>query len=98
MAPGCVIVVHAAAGGVGKLLGRWAAHLGAVVIGTVGSEAKEAVAAANGCRHVINYAHADFAVEVKRLTEGRGPMWCTTPWVRTPSRAHCKAWRCSGIW
>ena len=69
---GCVIVVHAAAGGVGKLLSQWSAHLGAVVIGTVGSEAKEAVAAANGCRHVINYAHADFADEVKRLTDGRG--------------------------
>jgi len=68
----CVIVVHAAAGGVGKLLSQWSAHLGAVVIGTVGSEAKEAVAAANGCRHVINYAHADFADEVKRLTDGRG--------------------------
>ena len=70
--PGSVIVVHAAAGGVGKLLGQWAAHLGAVVIGTVGSEAKEAVAAANGCRHVVDYAHANFADEVKRLTEGRG--------------------------
>jgi NADPH2:quinone reductase len=70
--PGCVILVHAAAGSIGKLLGQWAAHLGAVVIGTVGSAAKEAVAAANGCRHVINYANADFADEVKRLTEGRG--------------------------
>ena len=46
--PGCVVVVHAAAGGVGKLLSQWAAHLGAVVIGTVGSEAKEAVAASTG--------------------------------------------------
>jgi NADPH2:quinone reductase len=72
VAPGCVIVVHAAAGSVGKLLGQWAAHLGAVVIGTVGSEAKEAIAVANGCRYVINNAHADFADEVKRLTKGRG--------------------------
>lgn len=70
--PGCVIVVHAAAGGVGRLLCQWAAHLGAVVIGTVGSEAKEAVAAANGCRHVVNYARTDFADAVKHLTEGRG--------------------------
>jgi NADPH2:quinone reductase len=72
VAPGCVIVVHAAAGGVGRLLGQWAAHLGAVVIGTVGSEAKEAIAAANGCRYVINYAQVDFADAVKLLTDGRG--------------------------
>jgi NADPH2:quinone reductase len=72
VAPGCVIVVHAAAGGVGKLLSQWAAHLGAVVIGTVGSEAKEAIAAANGCKHVVNYARADFADAVRRLTDGRG--------------------------
>jgi NADPH2:quinone reductase len=70
--PGTVVVVHAAAGGVGRLLGQWAAHLRAQVIGTVGSERKQAIATANGCRHVVNYASADFATEVMRLTGGRG--------------------------
>ncbi len=35
--PGHTILVHAAAGGVGLILTQWARHLGATVIGTVGS-------------------------------------------------------------
>lgn len=69
---GDTILVHAAAGGVGKLVCQWAAHMGAEVIGTAGSEEKLAIARANGCRHAINYTTSDFVHEVKRLTGGAG--------------------------
>ena len=70
--PGDVVLVHAAAGGVGTLLTRWALSLGASVIGTVGGIAKIEAAKANGCAHVIDYKASDFAAEVRRLTKGRG--------------------------
>jgi len=70
--PGDVILVHAAAGGVGLIACRWAHHLGATVIGTVGSEAKAELARANGCDHVIDYTREDFAARVRELTGGRG--------------------------
>lgn len=66
------ILVHAAAGGVGLILCQWAKSLGATVIGTVGSEAKAALARAHGCDHVILYDREDVAVRVKALTAGRG--------------------------
>lgn len=69
---GQTILVHAAAGGVGRILCQWAAHLGATVIGTAGSPAKAEVARAAGCAHVILYREQDFVAEVKRLTGGRG--------------------------
>ncbi|HXP73827.1 MAG TPA: quinone oxidoreductase [Stellaceae bacterium] len=70
--PGETILVHAAAGGVGLLLCQWARHLGATVIGTVGSDEKAAIAQAHGCHHVIVYSRGDFAVEVRSLTGGKG--------------------------
>jgi len=69
--PGAVVLMHAAAGGVGTILTQWAAHLGATVIGTVGSADKEAVARAGGCAHVINYRNEDFVARVKEITQGR---------------------------
>lgn len=69
---GQTILVHAAAGGVGRILCQWAARLGATVIGTVGSAAKAAVATASGCAHVVLYREQDFVAEVKRITGGRG--------------------------
>jgi len=69
---GDAILVHAAAGGVGVILCQWAHHLGATVIGTVGSDAKGAVAKAHGCTHVINYRTTKFLEEVKQLTDGKG--------------------------
>lgn len=67
------ILVHAAAGGVGQILCQWAAHIGATVIGTVGSEAKRAIAESVGCRHVIVLADGqDFAPAVRDLTGGEG--------------------------
>lgn len=70
--PGDTVLLHAAAGGVGLIAGQWLNHLGATVIGTVGSEEKAAIARAHGCHHVINYRTQDFVAEVKRITEGKG--------------------------
>ena len=72
VARGQTILVHAAAGGVGSLLCQWAAHLGATVIGTVGTAEKATIAAANGCGHPIVYCGTDFVAEVRRLTGGAG--------------------------
>jgi NADPH2:quinone reductase len=66
------ILVHAAAGGVGTILCQWAKHLGATVIGAVGSDSKIAIALGNGCDHVINYSEGDFSDAVKELTKGEG--------------------------
>ncbi len=66
------ILVHAAAGGVGLILCQWAKHLGVEVIGTVGSEAKAALAAAHGCKHPIIYTREDFVQRVRELTAGEG--------------------------
>lgn len=70
--PGDTVLVHAAAGGMGVILSQWAAALGAMVIGTVGSAEKAAVAAANGCHHVINYRTEDFVARTLALTGGTG--------------------------
>ncbi|MFT9387801.1 quinone oxidoreductase family protein [Acetobacter sp.] len=62
------ILVHAAAGGVGLLLGQWLAHLGANAIGTAGGPAKTALAAGYGYAHVIDYTQDDVLADVRRLT------------------------------
>lgn len=69
---GDTILIHAAAGGVGSIVCQWAKHLGATVIGTVGSEEKVVTATANGCHYPILYTSEDFAVRVRQITEGRG--------------------------
>src|SRR5450631_2041223 len=66
------VLVHAAAGGVGLLLGQWLKALGATSIGTAGSPEKAAIAKANGYTHVIEYRAVDFAARVKDITAGRG--------------------------
>jgi NADPH:quinone reductase len=68
--PGDTVLFHAAAGGVGMIACRWAKHLGATVIGTVGSEDKAKLARENGCDHVILYRQEDFAARVKEITKG----------------------------
>lgn len=68
--PDDVVLVHAAAGGVGLFLCQWAAALGATVLGTVSTEQKAAIAYQNGCQHPILYTRADVVAEVKRLTGG----------------------------
>jgi len=67
---GDTIVIHAAAGGVGLIVVQWAKHLGATVIGTVGSDDKADVARAHGCDHVLRYD--DFAAQVRDITGGKG--------------------------
>ena len=69
---GETILVHAAAGGVGLLLCQWARHLGARVIGTVGSTEKAELALEHGCHHIIRYDHEDVAARVRALTGGEG--------------------------
>ena len=70
--PGDTILLHAAAGGVGQIACQWAKHLGATVIGTVGSDEKAALARAHGCDHVIVYAREDFVERVREITGKRG--------------------------
>ena len=67
---GDTILIHAAAGGVGLILCQWAKHLGATVIGTVGSDAKAALARANGCDYPIVYTREDFQARVMEITDG----------------------------
>ncbi|MER2264295.1 quinone oxidoreductase family protein [Methylobacterium oxalidis] len=70
--PGDTILFHAAAGGVGLIACQWAKHLGATVIGTVGTPEKAELAKAHGCDHVILYREEDFAKRVREITEGKG--------------------------
>ena len=69
---GQTALIHAAAGGVGLLLIQIAKMIGAIVIGTVGSETKAQLATEAGADHVILYTQADFLAEVKKLTDGKG--------------------------
>ncbi len=69
---GDTVLIHAAAGGVGLIACQWAKHLGATVIGTVGSEEKAKIARVNGCDHVINYLNQNFLDIVKDITNGIG--------------------------
>lgn len=69
---GDTILFHAAAGGVGLIACQWAKHLGATVIGTVGSREKAELARSHGCDHVILYREEDFAKRVKEITGGEG--------------------------
>jgi len=69
---GDTILIHAASGGVGLMVCQWAKHLGATVIGTVGSEEKAQLAMANGCDHAIFYRNEDIAKRVRELTDGKG--------------------------
>lgn len=67
---GDVILFHAAAGGVGLIACQWAKHLGATVIGTVGSRDKGELAKRHGCDHVIYYRDEDFVARVNEITGG----------------------------
>ncbi len=69
---GDTILMHAAAGGVGQILCQWAKHLGATVIGTVGSDDKVALAKKVGCKHVIVTSKENFVERVKAITKGKG--------------------------
>jgi NADPH2:quinone reductase len=68
---GSIVLIHAAAGGVGTIACQWANHLGATVIGTVGSKAKADLAKKNGAHHTILYRDEDFVARVKDITSGK---------------------------
>ncbi len=70
--PGDVILVHAAAGGMGLILCQWGKHLGATVIGTVSTGEKAEQARAAGCDHAIVHGEGDFVATVKDVTDGEG--------------------------
>lgn len=70
--PGETILFHAAAGGCGLLACQWAKHLGATVIGTVGTPEKAELAKAHGCEYPIVYTQEDFVERVKEITNGAG--------------------------
>ena len=72
VAPGTTVLVHAAAGGMGLILGRWGRALGARMIGTVGSARKLPVAMASGYDTVIDLSAEDFAERAMTLTDGKG--------------------------
>jgi NADPH:quinone reductase len=68
---GDVVLIHAAAGGVGSIVCQWLKHLSATVIGTVSSDEKVDFARSCGCDHVIVYTKSDFASQVMDITGGR---------------------------
>jgi len=70
--PGDLVLVHAAAGGVGLIACQWAKHLGATVIGTVSTEEKAALAREHGCEHPIVTSREEFVARVREITGGRG--------------------------
>lgn len=69
---GQTVLIHAAAGGLGQLLIRWAKYIGAQVIGTVSSEAKAAIARQAGADHALLHTRPDLEPQVKELSEGTG--------------------------
>lgn len=69
---GWPVLVHAAAGGVGLILVQWLKAIGATVIGTVSTEAKEHAARTAGADHVILYKTDDVAAHVREITDGQG--------------------------
>jgi NADPH2:quinone reductase len=70
--PGDICLVHAAAGGVGLLLCQIARRRDALVLGTVSTEEKAALALVAGANEIILYTQQDFEAEVRRLTGGVG--------------------------
>ena len=68
---GDVVLIHAAAGGVGSIVCQWLKHLSATVIGTVSSEGKVDFARSCGCDHVIVYTKSDFVSQVMDITGGK---------------------------
>jgi NADPH2:quinone reductase len=69
---GDTVLIHAAAGGTGLLMVQWARHLGARVLGVVGSEEKAELARAHGCDETILRGRDDLVARVRALTDGEG--------------------------
>jgi NADPH2:quinone reductase len=69
---GDIALIHAAAGGVGRLLVQIAKRCGARVIGTASSDEKIELARSGGADEVIGYTREDFEAAAKRLTGDKG--------------------------
>ncbi|MEQ9490000.1 MAG: quinone oxidoreductase [Alphaproteobacteria bacterium] len=69
---GMPVLFHAAAGGVGLIVGQWLKHIGAITIGTVGTKEKAELARAHGYDHTILYREEDIAARVRDITGGDG--------------------------
>ena len=63
--PGDRCLVHAGAGGTGRLIVQMAKLRGAEVVATVGSDAKVELARAAGADHVVNYSTTDLVAGVE---------------------------------
>jgi len=87
---GDTVLVHAAAGGVGLFMCQWAKHLGATVIGTVGTDDKAALAKAHGCDHPVVYTRDDFLPVVQDVTKGAG---CTAVYDSVGSDTIERSWK-----
>ncbi|GGH50184.1 quinone oxidoreductase [Comamonas phosphati] len=75
VAEGSRILVQAAGGGMGQILCQWGTRLGAMVIGTAGSDATAKKAGQAGCVEVIRYrgeGALDVAARVMDITQGYG--------------------------
>ncbi len=70
--PDSSVLIHAASGGVGRLLAQWCRLAGSYVIGTVGSDAKKEVALEYGCNLAINYNTEDWVAKARKATNGVG--------------------------
>ena len=71
LSSGQTALVHAAAGGVGQLLGQWGSEIGAIMIGTAGGQDKCKTASKSKYDHVIDYNTQDFVAEVMRVTNNQ---------------------------
>ncbi len=69
---GDTVLIHAAAGGVGLIACQWARHVGATVIGVVGSDAKAGIALQHGCHHALVLGRDDLPAKVREITGGAG--------------------------
>jgi len=72
LAPGELILWHAAAGGVGLIACQWAKALGLRLIGTAGSDEKCRLAEQHGAAYTINYRREDMVARVREITGGKG--------------------------
>ena len=69
---GETVLVHAAAGGVGSMVARWANSLGATVIATVGGSDKAALVRSWGIEHVLDSGDPQLGEKARTLNGGRG--------------------------
>ena len=95
---GHAVLVHAAAGGVGLLMGQWLKLLGATAIGTVGSAGKIPIARAHGYDHVIDSGAEDFVARSRELTDGRGCDVVYDSVGRDTWRGSLKCLKTRGMW